>query len=69
MGDKEGHAQTPPIDLDPVDVSALTNLRRIRANPGHSCIAYKCDQGILLRDRHTKLQYLLTIDHLEEKAP
>ncbi len=59
-------ALATPIDLDPADVSTLTNLRRIRTKPGHACIAYRCDQGVLLRDRHTKLQYLLTPNHLED---
>jgi hypothetical protein len=62
-------ALTPPIDLDPIDVSTLTNLRRVRASPGHACIAYRCDQGVLLRDRHTKLQYLLTPSHLGDMIP
>jgi hypothetical protein len=56
-----------PIDLDPLfNFAALTNLRRIRTRPGCACIAYACDQGVLLRDRHTKMQYLLTTGHLED---
>ena len=54
-------ALLPPIDLAPVvDISNLTNLRRVRVSSSHALLAYACDQGVLLRDRHTKYQYLLT---------
>ena len=63
-------ALSPPIDLDPLfDLAKLTNLRRIRTKPGHACIAYACDQGVLLRDRHTKLQYLLQLDAPQDIIP
>jgi hypothetical protein len=61
----EEAAATKPIDLDPVDPTKCSNLRRIRANPGHYLLAYKCDQGILLRDRHTKLSHLLPWNELQ----
>jgi hypothetical protein len=65
----EEAAATKPIDLDPVDISHCHNLQRIRANPSHALLAYRCDQGLLLRDRHTKLSHLLTWDALQDIIP
>jgi len=63
-------ALVPSVDLDPIfDISALTNLRRVRTDPGHVCVAYVCDQGILLRERHGKLQYLLTWGAVRDMMP
>lgn len=64
-----GAALEKPIDLDPIDPSECSNLKRIRANPSHALLAYFCAQGILFRDRHTKLSHLLTWDALESMIP
>lgn len=53
-----------PIDLESIDLSMVTGLRRIRAAATHSLLAYCADRGILLLDRRSGLQHVLTVEQI-----
>lgn len=59
-------AETGPLDLSPAACSEITGLRCIRAASTHSLLAYRCNQGLLLYDRRSGSQYLLTTGQIEE---
>jgi hypothetical protein len=49
-----------PLDLAPIILSGVTNMRRIRARDTRTLLSYECDQGLLLHDRRSGLQHILT---------
>lgn len=60
-------AETEPLDISPADCMTITRPRRIRASkPFMHLLAYFCDQGILLKERRSGLQYLLTVEQIRE---
>lgn len=57
------------IDLDPIDKTAVTIQQCIRSKHRHTLLAYVCNQGLLLHDRRSGLQHILSWSNLRAILP